>query len=168
MKNEYKYNILVEAGVSVMARNKPEAIQKATEILKGLEVQSFKIDSPKRTLQQNRSIHLYCTLLAQAFNEAGLDMKVVLKPDVDIEWSTENVKKYIWKPIQKALLGIESTTQLKRGEKEIDRVYDHINRHLSERFVGWIPPILFPSLENQVKESKTEYPNDYDSSKISF
>lgn len=105
----------------------------------------------KRTVKQNNSLHLYCSLLADAFNEAGLDMKIVLKPDVDIEWNTESVKKYIWKSVQKAVLGTESTTVLKK-QRDIDLVYDHINRHLSERFAEWIAPIAFPSLENQTKE----------------
>lgn len=161
--NERPYIITADIDIKVEATSKKEAIKKAEELMKGLPawiptVHGYKLTHEKRTPKQNNAIHLYCTLLAQAFNEAGLDMKVVLKPQVDIEWSTESVKKYIWKPIQKSLLGTDSTTKLKKGEKEIDRVYDHINRHLSQRFAEWIPPILFPSKENQTKETKIDYP----------
>lgn len=161
--NERHYIISADIDIKVSAKNKPEAIKKAETLMKGLPawiptVYGYKFTHDKRTLKQNRSVHLYCTLLAQAFNEAGLDMKVVLKPSVDIEWTCESVKQYIWKPIQKALLGTDSTTKLKRGEKEIDQVFDHINRHLSQRFAEWIAPIPFPSLETQTKEAP--YPTE--------
>lgn len=154
--NERNYNISSDVNVSVSANSKKEAIKKAEELLKGLDIQSFKLTHDKRTTSQNNAIHKYCDLLAQVFNEAGLDMKVVLRPDVDIEWTTESVKKYIWKPIQLALLGIDSTTKLKK-QGDIDRVYDTINRHLSQRFAEWITPIPFPNNPNKGKEEKAEY-----------
>ena len=158
---ERKYKIEAEVDVEVLASSKKDAVEKAKEVLKSLKIWSFKVDSPLRTVKQNASIHKYCQLLAHEFNEAGLDMKLVLKPEVDIEWNTESVKKYIWKPIQKALFGIESTTKLKRGEKQIEQIWEHINRHLSQRFAEWIKPIPFPSLETQTKETKLDYP-DYE------
>ena len=160
---ERKYNIQADVDVEVLATSKKEAIEKAKEILKSLQVHSFVVNSPQRTKKQNNSIHKYCELLAHEFNEAGLDMKLVLKPKVDIEWNTESVKKYIWKPIQKSLFGIESTTKLKRGEKQIEQIWEHINRHLSQRFAEWIKPIPFPSIETQTKETKLDYP-DYEGS----
>lgn len=162
--NERHYIITADIDIKVEAKNKPEAIKKAEELMKGLpafipNVWGYKLTHEKRTPKQNNSIHRYCELLAQAFNEAGLDQRVVLKSDVDIDWSMEDVKKRIWKPIQKSLFGTDSTTKLKRGEKEIERVWEHINRHLSQRFAEWIKPIPFPSLETQAKESKVDYPN---------
>ena len=157
------YKIADDVDIEIRAATKKEAIKKAENLMKGLPafiptVYGYKLTHEKRTLKQNNSIHKYCQLLAHEFNEAGLDMKLVLKPNVDIEWNTESVKKYIWKPIQKALFGIESTTKLKRGEKQIEQIWEHINRHLSQRFAEWIKPIPFPSLETQTKETKLEYP----------
>jgi hypothetical protein len=58
-------------------------------------------DSAKpRTNAQNNAIHKYCSLLADTFGMAGLDMKAVLKPEVEIPWTTESVKNHIWRPIQ--------------------------------------------------------------------
>ena len=84
----------------------------------------------QRTLQQNRSLHLYFTMLAEELNLAGYDMRRTLKPGVDIPWTSDLVKQYLWKGIQEAMLGKESTTELTSAE--IDKVYETLNRHLAE------------------------------------
>lgn len=114
-----------------------------------------------RTISQNSAIHLYLTLLSKALNEAGLDMKTVLKPTVDISWTTENTKTYLWKPIQKALFGSTSTTKLKKVG-DIELIHDHINRLLAEnpktQGLEFIP---FPCLEELNKRlKKLSYPQN--------
>lgn len=84
----------------------------------------------QRTLTQNKALHKYFELLAQELNQAGFDMKRTLKPGIDIPWSPATVKEYLWKPVQHAYLDKESTTEL--TTKEIDKVYDVLNRHLGE------------------------------------
>ena len=93
-----------------------------------------------RTIRQNRALHLYFTHVAQALSDAGLDIKTVIKADVP--WIPENVKDLMWRPLQKALLGKQSTTKLLK--EEIDKVYDVMNRLLGERFGIHVP---FPSKE---------------------
>ena len=39
-------------------------------------------------------------MIANALNDAGLDMKKVLKPEIDIPWNTATVKEYLWRPVQ--------------------------------------------------------------------
>ena len=80
--------------------------------------------------------------LAKELNDAGLDMKKTLKPEIDIPWNDKTVKEYMWKPIMKAHLGKESTTEM--TTKDIDAVFAIINRHLGNRF-GL--EIEFPSIE---------------------
>lgn len=87
---------------------------------------------PQRTLTQNAALHLYFTLIATTLNDLGLDMRKVLKPGVDIPWSSTTVKNYLWRPIQKAQLGKTSTTEL--STVDIDKVFDTLNRHLGEKF----------------------------------
>jgi len=96
----------------------------------------------KRTLEQNNALHLYFKQLAEALNDAGFDMKKTMK--VDIPWTAENVKEFLWKPVQRAYLHKNSTTEL-RKQGDIDKVYDIINRALAERTGVSIP---FPSVEN--------------------
>ena len=85
----------------------------------------------QRTLTQNAAIHVYFDLLAQELNLAAYDMKRTLKESVDIPWSGATVKEYLWKPIQNAQVMKQSTTEL--TTKEIDLIYDTLNRHLAEK-----------------------------------
>ena len=101
----------------------------------------------QRTLKQNRALHAYFGLLADELNTAGLDMKRVLKPHIDIPWSTETIKEYIWRPIQEVQLRKHSTTEL--STKDIDKVFETINRFIGDRFGLHI---AFPSIEEQMNE----------------
>jgi len=96
----------------------------------------------KRTLRQNRAMHLAFDLLGKQLNDAGLDMKQVLKPNIAIPWNKMTVKKYLWKPIQEAMYGTDSTTNL--TTKQVHKVWDVLMRHLGEQF-GVVQE--FPSIE---------------------
>jgi len=88
-------------------------------------------DRAKRTVLQNASIHKYCLLLANQFNDAGLDMKAVLKiKTASVDWTMVSVKEVIWRPIQVAMFDKESSTKLETGE--VSKVYEQIAKHLSE------------------------------------
>lgn len=97
---------------------------------------------PKRTNQQNKALHVLFQLLANTLNEAGLDMRQTLKPEIEIPWSGPSVKEFLWRPIQTTQLQKKSTTEL--TTVEIDQVFDTINKHLGERFGLHVP---FPSIE---------------------
>ena len=53
------------------------------------------------------------------------------------------IKEFMWKKIQKTMFGKDSTTKLKKTE-EIEKIYDVINKLLSEKFGIYIP---FPNKE---------------------
>jgi hypothetical protein len=95
----------------------------------------------KRTLQQNKALHKYCELLAKELNEHGITMQEFLSQAVDLDWNTRTVKEVIWKPIQKALLGKNSTTELDKVE-DINEIWEHINRHIG---TNWGLYVLFPA-----------------------
>ena len=97
----------------------------------------------QRTDAQNRALWKYFELLADELNSAGYDMKKVLKPNVDIPWSKQTICDYVWKPIMKAQIGLESTTEM--TTKDIDQIYDTINRHIGEKFGLHVD---FPSIES--------------------
>lgn len=97
---------------------------------------------PQRTKQQNKAIHVLFKLLADTLNEHGFDMKKTLKPEIDIPWSQLSVKEFLWRPVQEAQVQKSSTTEL--TTKEIDEVFDTINKHLGERLGLHVP---FPSIE---------------------
>lgn len=92
----------------------------------------------QRTGLQNRALHKYFSLLAEALNDAGLDMKTVLKPEIDIPWTMESVKNHLWRPIQVIMQDKESTTELTTADPQ--DIYLVLSRHISEKFgvdVGW-------------------------------
>ena len=96
----------------------------------------------QRTLQQNKALHLWYKQLADALNDAGYDMKQVLKPNVAIPWNERMVKEHLWRPVEKAVIGETSTTKLETVD--VSAISDIINRHLSEKFGVFVP---FPNLE---------------------
>lgn len=104
----------------------------------------FGVPTKSRTVRQNSALHKFYELLADELNLAGLDMKKTLNPAADIPWTADNVKQFLWKPVQKAQLQKESTTSL--TTKEIDVVYATLMRHLGEKFGV---SLEFPSNERE-------------------
>lgn len=126
------------------------------EYLKTVET----VEEPKgnRTNAQNRALHLDCKLIAEKLNDAGLDMKNVLKPNVQIPWSTESVKEYLWKPIMKVLYQKESTRDLDKTKGEIEHIHEVIMRELAEKH--GIEHHPFPNDEQRQKEDMGGYKSD--------
>jgi hypothetical protein len=101
------------------------------------------IINKKRTLKQNNSLHKYFELVSDALNEKGLDFTQIFKNTVAIMITPAIVKECMWKPIQKSMFKKESTTKLNKKE-EIDKIYDVMNKFLSEKFEIYIE---FPNKE---------------------
>lgn len=85
-----------------------------------------------RTDKQNAAMHLWFTQIAEALNEAGLDMRAVLKPSIEIDWTPVLVKEYLWRPVQKLVVQKQSTTELNK-QTEINLIYETINRFLAQK-----------------------------------
>ena len=100
----------------------------------------------QRTTQQNKALHKFYEILSDELNEKGLNVRAVLKPTVEIRWTPDMIKEYIWRPIQKAQLGKESTTEMTTAE--VDKVFATIQHHLGEKFGI---ELSFPSIESLIK-----------------
>lgn len=112
-----------------ISKLQPENIQKKLqEFIDGIKPRST------RTSLQNRALHKDCDIIAEKLNDAGLDMKKVLKQEIEIPWTTESVKEWIFKPIMKAMYNKESTTELGKYSGEIEKIHDVIMRELDEKF----------------------------------
>ena len=103
----------------------------------------------QRTTQQNKAVWKFYELLANELNDSGNDMRRTLKSDISIPWNKDTVHDFLWIPIQKAMYGKTSTTEL--TTKQIDEVYNVLNRHLGEK-VGVHTP--FPTLDNLIQDKK--------------
>ena len=93
--------------------------------------------SKPRTPTQNNSIHKYCELLAEALNGAGYTLTVKVIREVEVPYTKENVKDYIWRPVQIALFQIASSKDL--TTKQVSEVYEALNLFLIERFCVYVP-----------------------------
>lgn len=117
----------------------------------------IELEKGVRTPLQNRAMHKGFGLVAETLNNAGLDMKKVLKPEVDIPWTTESVKKFLFKPIQKIMTGKQSTTELNKVS-EIDETWEVMMRHLMEKHhIDYIP---FPKKGKEEFKIESIYPEN--------
>lgn len=101
----------------------------------------------KRTLTQNAALHKYFSMLSDELNDAGYDARTFFKEGISVPFTAEIVKDNLWRPIQKAVLGVESTTDPKR--LEYGQVYDVLNSYLINEkniFVQW------PCRESRINE----------------
>ena len=102
----------------------------------------------QRTKQQNKAMHLYFRMVAEALNGAGLDMRKVLKPGVPIPWNERMVKEYLWREAQKIRLGKESTRELTTAE--LDQLIIIINAFLASKGIE----MDFPSIESAINRMR--------------
>ena len=84
-------------------------------------------------------------MLAEALNDAGLDARKTLKPEIEIPWTPEMIKDLLWRPIQEVMTGKHSTTELNTVDPS--EIYQVLDRHLGEKFGLHVP---FPSHEGDL------------------
>jgi hypothetical protein len=101
-------------------------------------------------------LHKYFELLSESLNGGGFTVQLVLAQKMDLDWSPNSVKELLWRPAQQAILNKRSTTRLSKLE-EIDTVYEHLNRHLSEKFWLHVPFPHNEELEGMIKAENTPY-----------
>lgn len=97
-----------------------------------------------RTPTQNKAMHKYYRLLANAFNDAGYTVQKVLTKPLNISWTENLVKDILWRQVQEAMFDKESTTKLSTAE--VSKVYEEINNYTATKLGVHVP---FPSKDNQ-------------------
>lgn len=85
-----------------------------------------------RSQEQNAAMHLWLTWVAKALNDAGLYRHLVLAERPELSWTMDAAKEDLWRPVQRALVRKESTTELYKPE--VSDVYEELNRFLAEKF----------------------------------
>ena len=89
------------------------------------------------TERQFGALHVWCQQVADVLNAAGFDQRIVLKPEVAIDWTKESVKQSLYKPLLKAMSGKNSTTE--QNTVEPSAVAETIARHLGQKFGVVLP-----------------------------
>lgn len=98
----------------------------------------------KRTIQQNKALHLYYRFVADQLANAGYNKRKLLNamPSVELPATPLDIKE-LWRVIQLEQLGKTSTKDL--TTKEIDKIFDILNLALAESTGIHVP---FPSIED--------------------
>jgi len=101
-------------------------------------------DGTKRTSAQNRAIHKYLELVAEALDREGHSLQNVTAAikRAEIRPTTNALKEVIWRPLQQIMLGKDSSTELTTAE--VDKVYEAMNAFLGREFHIHVP---FPTNE---------------------
>jgi predicted ester cyclase len=91
----------------------------------------------QRTNTQNAALHVFCAELAKVMNDAGFDFRVFIKEGYPVPFNESLVKDHIWRPIQIAITGKESTASQDRVEYGL--IYDSLSVKLAEYgiYVPW-------------------------------
>ena len=85
-----------------------------------------------RTGQQNKALHLWLTQKAQQCRDAGVSPKMAFERTVELEMTPEMMKE-IFKTVQKAMYGTDSTKELKK-QGQLVEVIEHLNRFFAREF----------------------------------
>jgi len=89
------------------------------------------------TQKQRGSLHIWCDMMADTLNSAGLDMKLVLAHQADIPWSMISFKEHIWKKTLKAMSDKDSTED--QSTVDPSDVYMVLARYFGEKMGVTVP-----------------------------
>ncbi len=105
------------------------------------------LNKSERTLPQNSGFHIIFADIARQCNEKGIDMRELVRDEIPIECTMENIK-LLFKKLIKGMYGHTSTKQLKKSG-QIDEAFRDFGIILSDRSNGEITVMPFPSKENE-------------------
>lgn len=93
----------------------------------------------QRTPRQRKALQVFCEHLAEALNNAGFDLRRFFekRSAIDIPWTMDLVKQYLWKPLQFVVVGKESTAEA--NTTDYGKTYDVINRFFATEFGIHVP-----------------------------
>ena len=95
----------------------------------GLVTIDYKVGRTRSSFQQ-AALEVWCRNTADLFNEQEIDRAIksqIFKAgEVNVPWSQAAVKNEIWRPVQKAMTGHDSTA--KPTPKEYVEIFDYIVR----------------------------------------
>jgi len=125
-------------------------LRKKKEELVYLLKDALKLEE-KRTNLQNRSLHLFFTNIADQLNNLGIDCTIEINGLVfTLPYTGIVFKEQLWKPIQKTLYGIESTTDL--TTKKINGILEVLAASFSHTGIQ----VIFPSKWELIQRESEE------------
>lgn len=106
----------------------------------------------KRTITQNSALHLFFKWIADQLNNLGMTFNYIgLKGAViELPYTGILVKETLWKPIQKVLFELDSTTELESWQ--INKILDILIKFFGERNIEIKFPNKFDQWVNSLNE----------------
>lgn len=137
MKREFE--IIIELNTASQAE--------AKQIIKAAfkNIVSIKCLEKRRTSRQNRSCHLWFSMLADELNAKHFDMRALIRKDIEMPWTAYAIKEYLFRPLLREMFGKKSTTQITTNE--MNDIFDIITKVIAERTNGECEYVPFPSME---------------------
>jgi hypothetical protein len=127
----------------------PIGLQKAIETFEKLKAKGTRVDISEigktRSDRTNRALHLLFEMVAKELNDLGIPFvyRGLKGMEFETPWTKQLFKDFVWKPIQKTLFDTETTTKL--TNKQIDQIFEVINKFFAERGVE----VTFPNQFDQ-------------------
>ena len=119
--------------------NQKDEAKKYIDSQKGLiEIQNVK---ENRSTQQNRALHLFFTIVSNQLNELGQEFIYfgLSGRQLSMPFTPILFKNMIWRELQKAMYGIESTTKI--NTEQINGILDVLVKHFGEMGIS----VSFPN-----------------------
>ena len=114
---------------------------------------------PTRTNLQNAALHLFFNIISDELNNMGLEFeyrgikhvfRLFAQQPIEQYYNTRYtwfiVKNFIWRPIQKTLFNIESTTKI--NTQQINEISDILIKFFGEKGIR----LSFPNLQSKLNE----------------
>lgn len=116
--------------------------------LKSNDFIEIKKVSKSRSLQQNKALHKFFTIVADQLNEMGMEFTYngIKGKEISTRYNAHIIKNFLWRPLQIALFDIESTTKI--NTTQMNEIIDVISKYFAERGVS----IEFPSIETLINK----------------
>jgi hypothetical protein len=108
-----------------------------------------KLTPKKRSLSQNRALHLYFNMLSEQLNNAGYTFVNIM--GIETHYTPELIKEMIWKPLQLSLYNIKSTSKI--NTKQINEIIDIFSLHFGEKGIY----IEFPNYQSFICKLENNY-----------
>ena len=142
-----RYNLATKQGIINCKSNI------AYHTKKGSIIEQKHIKKTRSNLQ-NRALHKYYELLSEALNNVGyyhIYTNVMTGEIIEMQFTKDLVKEFIWKPLQNEIFRIESTTKL--TTEMINMILDTITNWLTDKRIAVKFPNKMDLLIEQMNKS---------------
>ena len=96
------------------------------------EYVTFEVPDNAITQKQVNALNLWCRMVAECFREAGLDVRQIIREDVEIPVTEYFVKNNLYKPLLEVRTGKKST--MDQTTTEPSEIAEIIHRHYAQKY----------------------------------